>query len=124
MFAAILFAALAAISTTPPPPYFTAQERWACTFEAFEGGGSVTSFFGVYRSHVADEFGGVDQAIAQNDTAALVFVMSDQGNTDIEGKTRKWALVSMIDKQTRAFKRTLIDFDAAPREVGGVCRPY
>lgn len=119
-----IIAAAAAVSSSQLPPYFTAQERWSCTFNAFEGEGTVTSYFGVYRSHVADEFGGIDQSISQNDAAALVFVMSDLGNTDIEGKTRKWALISMIDKRTKGFKRTLIDFDAPPREVVGVCHPY
>lgn len=123
MIGSILFAA-AALYGSQPPPYFTAQERWACTFDAFEGGGTVTSYFGVYRSHVADELGGIDQSIAQNDAAALVFVMSDLGNTDIEGKTRKWALISMIDKRTKEYKRTLVDFDGPPKEVSGSCRPY
>lgn len=106
-----------------PPPYFTALERWSCTFPAFTGKDSVTENYGVFRSHVESEFH-EDYTVAQNDAAALVFVFSDFGNTDMEGKTRRWTTVNVIDKRSRAFKTTVIDMDGPTEQRQGRCRPY
>jgi len=84
----------------------------------------VAAYFGVFRSHVEDDFGGSDYSIAQNDTSALVFIFSDIGNTDISGETRRWAGITIIDKRTGDFKRTNVDLALGPQEAQGSCKRY
>lgn len=115
--------ALSAESSPTAPPFFTAQEKWQCSFKWQDEKESVTLYFGVFRSHVEDDFV-TDYSIDQNDDDALVFSFSDIGNTDVTGKTRKWVGVSMIDKRTGVFKRTNLDFNEPPKSADGRCNRY
>ena len=51
-----LAAALGLAADGTPPPYYTAQERWRCSFKWANKGEAITSYFGIYRSHVEDDF--------------------------------------------------------------------
>lgn len=115
--------ALAQAEPVKAPPYYTAQERWKCTFPGFTDKTEVTEFFGVFRSHVESVWGS-DYTLAQNDAAAVVFIASNYGETDMSGKTLHYASVDMIDKKSRRFKRTVLDIDSKPDERVGECQPY
>jgi hypothetical protein len=128
MFIALIMALapMGQLTDSRPPDFFSAQERWRCTFkwEDWEDGEEpVVEYLGVYRSHVAGNFF-VDQSIAQNDESALVFVFSDIGNTDVAGMTRRWSQISMIEKRTGAFKRVNVDLAGASQEAVGSCARY
>jgi hypothetical protein len=119
-----LVAGAASTSINAIPPYYTAAEKWTCTFQGFGTNEKVTSYFGVYRSHVEDEFGS-DNIIVQNDENALVFVNSSVGHADGEGKILRSASVTMIEKKgIRRFKRSIVDLLDAPDERIGTCAPY
>ena len=97
-----------------------------------------TEYIGAYRSHVelvsvydgmrADGtdllFSERDHAITQNDHAALVFVHSDMGNADVEGKTLRSATIYMLEKRSGHFKKTLVGLGVEPREATGSCNRY
>jgi hypothetical protein len=119
-----LVAGAASSSIDTIPPYYTATEKWTCTFQGFGTNDKVTSYFGVYRSHVEDEFGS-DNIIVQNDENALVFVDSSIGHEDGNGKILRSATVTTIEKKgMRRFKRSVIDLLDAPAERIGTCAPY
>jgi hypothetical protein len=121
----VLWMLLAVVQAEPvkAPPYYTAQERWKCTFPGFVGKTEVTEYFGIFRSHVESAWGS-DYTLAQNDAAAVVFIASNYGETDMTGKTLHYASVGMIDKKSRRFKRTVLDIDSKPDERVGECQPY
>ena len=114
------------VASADVPDFLTAQERWVCQFHAFGSEEQVKTYFGVFRSHVEDDWGQGATTI-QNDSDALVFAYSDIGNTDISGGVRKWVRIDIIDKKTNRFKRSIIDVaepKGASDQAVGECRRY
>jgi hypothetical protein len=120
------------------PALLSAQERWQCAWSWQNELEEHISYIGVFRTHVeligvfeglrSDGkdllFNETDHSVAQNDQAALVFVFSDMGNTDVEGKTRRWATIYLLEKKTGHFQKTNVGVGDAPREAIGKCRRY
>lgn len=121
-----------------PPELLKAQERWRCSWSWEGQADKHLSYIGVYRSHAElfSVFEGIvpekdeilwresDHAISQNDDSALVFVYSDMGNTDISGKTRRWATIYLLEKRSGVFKKVNVGIGDKPNEATGHCNRY
>ena len=101
-----------------------ARERWKCEITIPGDKRPANTKYGVFRTHIEDDFG-TYYSIVQHDEKAIIGATSTYGDTDITGRTTKWAHLFVIDRKARTYVRYNLKLTEKNQTgLNGICAPY